>query len=197
VDGISRQLARYIDRIADRYVPRLDVWMIYRLDRFGRGGDHRAFADLGYPAVRFSESHEDYSRQHQNIRVENGVAYGDVLDGVDFPYLAKVTAANVAALASLAWAPGPPTTVRISGAGRGAATLTWQPPRDSTSVAGYRVYWRRTDSPTWDQSAYAGDVKTYTFTGRVIDNYFFGVASVGKDGNESVIVFPIPGGGGN
>jgi len=178
-------------------VPRLDVWMVYRLDRFGRGGDHRAFADLGYPAVRFSESHEDYSRQHQTIRVENGVAYGDVLEGVDFPYLAKVTAVNVASLAGLAWAPGPPATVRISGAGRGAATLTWQAPRDSGAVAGYRVYWRRTDSPTWDQSAYAGDVKTYTFTGRVIDNYFFGVASVGKDGNESVVVFPVPGGGGN
>ena len=190
VDGISRQLARYIDRQADRYVPRLDVWMVYRLDRFGRGGDHRAFADLGYPAVRFSESHEDYSRQHQNIRVENGVAYGDVLEGVDFSYLAKVTALNAASLASLAWAPGPPRSVRASGAGQGAAVLTWAPPADSANVAGYRVYWRRTDSPTWDHSAWAGTARTYSFTGRVIDNYFFGVASVGKDGNESTVVFP-------
>ena len=198
VDGISRQLARYIDRIAERYVPGLDVWMVYRLDRFGRGGDHRAFADLGYPAVRFSESHEDYSRQHQNIRVENGVAYGDVIEGVDFPYLANVTAVNVAALAGLAWAPGPPRAVRAAGAGRPAAVLTWAAPADSAALAGYRVYWRRTDAPIWDHSAFVtgGAVKTYTFTGRVIDNYFFGVASVGKDGNESTIVFPTPGAGG-
>jgi Zn-dependent M28 family amino/carboxypeptidase len=198
VDGASRQLARYVDRIAQRFVPRLDVWMIYRLDRFGRGGDHRAFADEGFPAVRLSETHEHYDRQHQNIRVENGVAYGDVLEGVDFPYLAKVTALNAAALASLAWAPGAPRNVRVTGAVRPAAVLSWQPPADSANVVGYRVYWRRTDAPTWDQAAWAGTATTHTFSGLVIDNYFFGVASVSREGHESPVVFPGAGGpGGN
>lgn len=190
VDGVSRQLARYVDRIADRYLPTLDVWLIYRLDRFGRGGHHRPFADLGYPAVRIMETHENYTRQHQDIRVEGGVAYGDVIEGVDFAYAAKLTALNAATLASLAWAPPPPDSVRIRGAVRPAATLTWRSPAPSTGVAGYRVYWRRTDSPTWDHSHWVGDATEHTFAGLVIDNYFFGVASVSSGGHESVVVFP-------
>ena len=190
VDGISRQLARFVDRMADRYVPGLDVWMIYRLDRFGRGGHHRPFADLGFPAVRIMETHENFDRQHQNIRVENGVAYGDVLEGVDFDYARKITALNAATLAALSWAPAPPRTVRLSGAGQPAAVLTWAAPEDSANVAGYRVYWRRTDSPTWDFWADAGTALRYVFTGRIVDNFFFGAASVARDGNESVVVFP-------
>jgi len=190
VDGISRQLARYVDRMADRYVPGLDVWMIYRLDRFGRGGHHRPFADLGYAAVRVMETHENFDRQHQNIRVENGVAYGDVLEGVDFAYAAKITALNAATLAGLSWAPAPPRTVRLGGAGQPAAVLTWAAPEDSANVAGYRVYWRRTDSPTWDFSRDVGLATRHVFTGYIVDNYFFGVASVSRDGNESVVVFP-------
>jgi hypothetical protein len=190
VDGISRQLARYVDRVADRYVPGLDVWMIYRLDRFGRGGHHRPFADLGYPAVRIMETHENFDRQHQNIRVENGVAYGDVLEGVDFGYAAKLTALNAATLAAQSWAPAPPRTVRLSGAGQPAAVLTWAAPEDSANVAGYRVYWRRTDSPTWDFSRDVGLATRHVFTGYIVDNYFFGVAAVARDGNESVVVFP-------
>jgi hypothetical protein len=190
VDGISRQLARYVDRIADRYVPGLDVWMIYRLDRFGRGGHHRPFADLGYPAVRIMETHENFDRQHQSIRVENGVAYGDVLEGVDFTYAAKITALNAATLAALSWAPAPPRTVRLSGAGQPAAVLSWTAPEDSANVAGYRVYWRRTDSPTWDFSRDVGLATRHAFTGYIVDNYFFGVAAVARDGNESVVVFP-------
>ncbi len=190
VDGVSRQLARYVDRTADRYVPGLDVWMIYRLDRFGRGGHHRPFADLGYPAVRIMETHENYSRQHQNVRVENGVAYGDVLEGVDFNYAAKLTALNAATLAALSWAPAPPRTVRLGGAGQPAAVLTWAAPEDSANVAGYRVYWRRTDSPTWDYSRDVGLATRHVFTGYIVDNYFFGVASVSREGDESVVVFP-------
>jgi Zn-dependent M28 family amino/carboxypeptidase len=192
VDGISRQLARYVDRVADRYLPGFDVWMIYRHDRFGRGGDHRPFADLGFPAVRLSEGHENYARQHQNIRVENGVAYGDVLEGVNFRYLARVTALNAATLAALAWAPGAPRTARLSGAVQPAARLAWEAPRDSGAVAGYRVYWRRTDSPTWDQSAWVGNRREHVFN-VTVDNYYFGVASVGADGHESPVVFPVPG----
>jgi hypothetical protein len=190
VDGISRQLARYVDRIADRYVPGLDVWMIYRLDRFGRGGHHRPFADLGYPAVRVMETHENYDRQHQNVRVENGVAYGDVLEGVDFDYARKITALDAATLAALSWAPAPPRAVRLGGAGQPAAVLTWAAPEDSADVAGYRVYRRRTDSPTWDAWEDVGLATRHVFTGYIVDNYFFGVAAVARDGNESAVVFP-------
>lgn len=190
VDGVSRQLARYVDRIADRYVPGLDVWMIYRLDRFGRGGHHRPFADLGYPAVRVMEMHENYTRQHQNIRDENGIHYGDVLEGVDFAYAAKITSLDAATLAALSWAPAPPRTVRLSGAGQPAAILAWAAPEDSSDVTGYRVYWRRTDSPTWDSSEDVGMATRHVFTGRIVDNYYFGVASLSRDGDESVVVFP-------
>lgn len=190
VDGVSRQVARYVERIQRRYLPEMDVWLIYRLDRFGRSGDHREFADLGFPAVRITEAHEDWTRQHQNVRVENGIAYGDVPEGVNFAYAARVTALNAAALASLAWAPAPPRNVRAGGAGRPSAVLTWQMPEDSAQVAGFRVYWRRTDSPRWDQWRDVGLVSTYTFTNMVLDNWFFGVASVSRDGHESPVVFP-------
>lgn len=193
VDGVSRQLARYVDRVADRYLPTLDVMMIYRLDRFGRGGHHRPFADLGYPAVRIMETNENYTRQHQNIRVEDGIAHGDVIEGVDFAYAAKLTALNAATLASLAWAPAPPRNVTIRGAVEPAARSSWEPPEDTSMLAGYRVYWRATDSPTWDRSAWVGMATEHTFHGLVIDNYFFGVAAVARDGSESVIVFPTPG----
>lgn len=190
VDGVSRQLARYVKNIADRYVPGLDVWLIYRLDRFGRGGHHKPFADLGYPAVRFMEMHENYDRQHQNVRVENGIHYGDVLEGVDFEYARKITSVDVATLAALSWAPAPPRAARLGGAVQPAAVLTWEAPEDSSDVAGYRVYWRRTDSPTWDHWEDVGLATRYVFTNRVVDNYFFGVASVSREGNESAVVFP-------
>ena len=193
VDGVSRQLARYVKNIADRYVPGLDVWLIYRLDRFGRGGHHKPFADLGYPAVRLMEMHENYTRQHQNVRVENGIHYGDVLEGVDFEYARKITAVDAATLAALSWAPAPPRAARLSGAGQPAAVLTWTAPEDSSDVAGYRVYWRRTDSPTWDHWEDVGLATRHVFTGRIVDNFFFGVASVSRDGDESTVVFPVPG----
>ncbi|MDH3292215.1 MAG: M28 family metallopeptidase [Gemmatimonadota bacterium] len=190
VDGVSRQLARYIDRIADHYLPGLDVLLVYRLDRFGRGGHHRPFADLGFPAVRIMETNEHYDRQHQDIRVENGIHYGDVLEGVDFTYAAKLTALNAATLAALAWAPRSPQEVRICGAVQASARLAWDPPAHAASVAGYRVYWRLTDSPTWDNARPVGNATAHTFEGLVVDNYFFGVASVAADGNESTVVFP-------
>lgn len=190
VDGVSRQIARYVDRIADRYVTNLDVIMIYRLDRFGRGGHHTPFADVGYPAVRIMETNENYTRQHQDIRVENGIAYGDVIAGVDFDYARKLTGLNVAVLASLSWAPSPPQNVRIGGIVQADARLAWEPPADTSNLAGYRVYWRRTDSPTWDFSRWVGETTEHTFHGLVIDNYYFGVAAVARDGNESPVAFP-------
>ncbi len=190
VDGRSRQLARYVDRVAERYVPNLDVWLIYRLDRFGRGGHHRPFADLGYPAVRIMETNENYTRQHQDLRVEGGVRYGDVLEGVDFDYARKLTALNAATLAALAWAPDAPRNVRLGGAVEASARLAWDPPADTSALAGYRAYWRRTDAPTWDHSRWLGQVREHTFIGLVVDNYFFGVAAVSRDGNESPVAFP-------
>ena len=189
VDGPSRQLARYVDRIADRYLRNLDVLMIYRLDRFGRGGHHRPFNDAGFPAVRIMETHENYTRQHQDVRVENGIAYGDVIEGVDFEYAATLTGLNVATLASLAWAPAPSNSVTIAGAVEPAARLSWSP---VAGAAGYKVYWRDTTSPTWDRWTWVGSATEATMTGLVVDNSFFGIASVSAEGNESPVAFPAP-----
>lgn len=192
VDSPSRNLARYIDRLADRYVPNLDVMMIYRLDRFGRGGHHRPFNDMGWPAVRIMETNENYNRQHQDLRSENGIEYGDVIEGVNFEYAAKLTALNAVTLASLASAPPPPANVEIEGAVSPDTTLRWAKPKgkQARNLAGYRIYWRLTTEPQWTHSVYVGDVNEHTLKNVVIDNYFFGVAAVSKDGFESPVVFP-------
>lgn len=189
LDGPSRQLARRIDRVAGTYFPNLDVLMIYRLDRFGRGGDHTPFFNRGFPAIRVTETHEDYRRQHQDLRVENGVEYGDVPDVMDFDYLATVTALNAAAIASIAWAPPSPDTVRIAGAVRPSTTLRWTPV-DAPDLLGYRIYWRRPTDPNWTSSRWVGNVTEFTLENVVIDNHFFGVAAVDGEGNESLVVFP-------
>jgi hypothetical protein len=192
VDSPSRNLARYIDWIADRYIPNLDTMVIYRLDRFGRGGHHRPFNDLGYPAVRIMETNENYNHQHQDLRTENGIEYGDTLAGVNFPYAAKLTSLNAASLASMAWAPSPPAKVSIKGAVQPSTTLSWAAldKKQNPQLAGYKIYWRYTDAPQWQYSKFVGDVTEYTLDNIVIDNYFFGVASVSKDGYESPVVFP-------
>jgi hypothetical protein len=192
LDTPSRQLARYVVRSADRYVPTLQMQMIYRLDRFGRGSDHTPFFLRGFPAVRISETHEDYDRQHQDVRVENGIEYGDVADAVDFPYATRITALNAAAAAELAWAPASPRNATIRGAVQPHTTLRWDAV-PSESLAGYRVYWRSPTSPTWDHSRWVGNVTEHTLENLVIDNYFFGVAAVSRGGHESLVVFPTPG----
>ncbi len=188
-DGASRQLARYVATIADQYVTNLDPLLIYRLDRFGRGGDHRPFNDAGFPAVRIMETHENYNRQHQDLREEDGITYGDTIDGIDFDYAAQLTRVNVAALASLASAPPSPTNVAIGGAVQPSTTLRWDTVEDE-SLAGYRIYWRPTDESRWTRSRFVGDVTEHTLENIVIDNYLFGVAAVGADGHESPVVFP-------
>ena len=189
VDGISRQLARYGDPQTITYMPEMNPMLIYRLDRFGRGGHHRPFNDLGYAGIRIMETNENYHRQHQDIRVENGIKYGDVIEGVNFDYAKKLTAVNAITMAGIAWAPPTPANVGIGGAVQPATKLTWDAlPADK--VAGYKIYWRDTTSPTWDYSRFVGNVSTFTLEGIVIDNYNFGVAAVDKSGNESVIVFP-------
>lgn len=196
VDSPSRNLARYVDRLADQYIPNLDVMMVYRLDRFRRGGHHRPFNDVGIPGVRIMETHENYNRQHQDLRTENGIEYGDVLSGVDFDYARKLTSLNVVALASMAAAPPFPAGIEIEGAVSPSTTLKWSRPegRAARNLAGYRVYWRLTDAPQWTHSIYVGDVVEFTLENIVIDNYYFGVASVAKDGAESPVVFPGPAG---
>jgi hypothetical protein len=196
VDSPSRNLARYIDHMAEQYMPNLDVMMIYRLDRFRRGGHHRPFNDVGYPAVRIMEAHEHYHRQHQDLREENGVVYGDTLEGVDYHFAAKATGLNIIALAGLAAAPPPPAQVSVEGAVSPDTILRWRKPagRAAENLAGYRVHWRLTTSPVWSNSRWAGDVETFTLKNVVIDNYFFGVSAVAKDGSESPVVFPGPNG---
>ena len=187
VDGISRQLARYVHKTTEKYMPEMDPMMVYRLDRFGRGGHHRPFNDAGFAGIRIMEAHENYTQQHQDIRVENGIEYGDTFEHVNFPYAKKLTAVNAINLASLAWAPPSPKNVGIGGIVEPSAKLKWD---KVEGAKGYKIYWRDTTSPTWDHSRYVGDVSEFTLDGIVIDNYFFGVASVGENGFESIVVFP-------
>lgn len=187
VDGVSRQLARYVHKTTQTYMPEMNPMMIYRLDRFGRGGHHRPFNDAGYAGIRIMEAHENYTQQHQDIRVEDGIAYGDVLEHVNFGYAAKLTAVNAINMASLAWAPPAPKEVKIGGIVEPSAKFQWS---KVEGAKGYKIYWRDTTSPTWDHSRYVGDVTEFVLEGIVIDNYFFGVSAVGANGFESVVVFP-------
>jgi len=191
VDSPSRNIGRYVDEMADRYIPNLDIMMIYRMDRFGRGGHHRPFNEAGFPAVRIMETNENYNQQHQDIRVEDGIAYGDVIEHVDFDYAAKLTALNAVTLAAMASAPAPPANVTIEGAVRPSTTLNWEKVPGAT---GYRVHWRLTTSPTWDYHRDVGDVDSFTLENLVIDNHFFGVSSLSTDGIQSPVVFPGPAG---
>ena len=189
VDGVSRQLARYVNKTTQTYMPEMNPMMVYRLDRFGRGGHHRPFNDLGFAGIRIMEAHENYDQQHQDIRTENGIDYGDVIEHVNFDYAAKLTAVNAINMASLAWAPPAPAKVEIGGIVEPSTKLRWEK-ATGDNVAGYKIYWRDTTSPTWDHSRYVGDVNQFTLEGIVIDNFYFGVATVGKNGHESVVVFP-------
>ena len=189
VDGPSRQLARYVDRLTDEYMTNLDAIMIYRLDRFGRGGHHRPFNDAGFPGVRIMETHENYNRQHQDLRTEDGIEYGDVLEGVNFEYAAKLTAVNCLTLASLAMAPEAPKNLGVGGAVQPSTKLQWDA-SDDEDIVGYKVYWRDTTSPTWDYSRFVGNVNEFVLENIVIDNFLFGVAAVSSNGSESLIAFP-------
>lgn len=196
VDSPSRNLARYIHVMGEQYIDNLDVMMIYRLDRFGRGGHHRPFNDVGFPAVRIMETNENYIWQHQDIRTEDGIEYGDVIEHVDFDYAAKLTALNVVSLAGMANAPVPPSGVEVEGAVQPSTTLSWDDldPGQNPQLDGYKIYWRLTTSPVWTHGRLTGDVSEYTLENIVIDNYFFGVASVSEEGYESPVVFPGPNG---
>jgi hypothetical protein len=220
-DSPSRNISRFLDGLAER-IPELgiDVMQIWRNDRFGRGGDHTEFLNAGFPAVRFSVAVENYNWQHQDLRVEKGVEYGDTIDKMDFPYLAKVTKLNVAALAWLASAPPPPEPT-VEGAVSTDTTVTWNP----RQADGFNIRWRRTDSNQWQQAlhvphekcppvehamnpaAYApdkdGNIPLHVWKQAPckiilphirVDDWVFGVSSVSKDGFESPVASAVPGG---
>ena len=193
-DSASRQLARFIKETGEAFVPRMKVMLIYRRDRYGRGGDHIPFLERGYPAVRFTEVNEEFRHQHQNIRVENGIQFGDLPEFVDFEYVANVARINAASLAALAWAPARPKGVNILSQRLSNDTeLRWEANKEP-ELAGYEVVWRETSEPLWTNSRPVGNVTRVTMTGMSKDNYFFGVRAVDKDGNRSPVSFPKPAG---
>jgi Zn-dependent M28 family amino/carboxypeptidase len=187
VDSPSRNVARYMASLADRYLDGFHVRMVYRTDRFGRGGDQTEFLAQGFPAVRVTESHEDYRHQHQDVRTENGVFYGDTIEYVDFDYLANVTRLNAITLASLANAPAPPAGVDTKGEVAYDTTVSWQA---VPGAARYVAWWRDTTAPQWQHARDAGNATSIVLKGVNIDDWFFGVSSVSADGWESPVVFP-------
>jgi hypothetical protein len=187
VDSPSRNLARYMQALAEQYLDNFHVRMVYRTDRWGRSGDQVPFLEQGFPAVRLSESNEDYARQHQNVRIENGVHYGDVIAGVDFDYLANVTRLDAVTMASLAMAPPPPSQLSVQGAVAYDTTLSWQA---SPAAAGYNAWWRETTASQWQHVQKAGDADSVVLKNIILDDYYFGVSAVSKDGWESPVEFP-------
>ncbi|HEX6915973.1 MAG TPA: M28 family metallopeptidase [Chitinophagaceae bacterium] len=187
-DGKARQLARYVKEIGERYVDQLEVVMIYRNDRFLRGGDHTPFVQRGFAAVRVTEMNENYEHQHQDIRTENGVRYGDLAEFMDFEYLRKNTAMNVSVLANLASAPGMPADVKVETRNlTNSTTLNWSPPA-AGKAKGYYVLVRETTSPVWQRKYFTTETRfTLPYSK---DNYFFAVQSVSESGNESIPVVP-------
>jgi len=187
VDSPSRNLARFMQSLAEQVLDGFRVRVVYRTDRYGRGGDQTEFLAQGFPAVRVTESHEDYTHQHQDIRNENGVQYGDTIEHVDFDYLANVTRLDAITMAALAKAPAPPQGVDIQGEVAYDTTVSWQP---VAGAARYRVWWRETTAPQWQQSRDAGNATSLKLAGINIDDYYFGVSAVSADGWESPVVFP-------
>ncbi|HET6972456.1 MAG TPA: M28 family metallopeptidase [Pyrinomonadaceae bacterium] len=191
-DSASRQLARFIKETGDAFVPQFKVTMIYRRDRYGRGGDHIPFLERGYPAVRFTEVNEEFRHQHQNVRVENGVQFGDLPEFVDFGYVVNVARVNAASLAALAWAPSRPAGVTIVAQRLSNDTeLRWDANKEP-DLAGYEIVWRETTEAVWTDSKPVGNVTSFTMKGMSKDNYFFGVRSIDKDGNKSPVSYPRP-----
>jgi Zn-dependent M28 family amino/carboxypeptidase len=190
-DGKARQLARYVKETGERYVDNLEVVMVYRNDRFLRGGDHSPYVQRGYAAVRITEMNENYYHQHQDVRMENGIQYGDLPEFMDFEYLRKNTCLNLSNLANLAKSPSMPQDVKVEVRRLTNFTnLTWKAPKTG-KVKGYYVLMRETTSAFWQKKFFTTDSKMELPYSK--DNYFFAVQSVSEDGNESLAVIPMPG----
>jgi hypothetical protein len=190
-DSPSRQLARYIKETAERYVDQLDVKLVYRRDRFLRGGDQTSFQLQGFTAVRFTEMNEDFTHQHQDLRTENGIQYGDLPEFADYNYIQKVARMNLSVLANLASATASPANVVVTTSGlTNNTTLKWEAPKIGKKPAGYYILMRETISPYWEKKFFvAGNETTLDYSK---DNYFFAVQSVDADGHESLPVYPKP-----
>lgn len=190
-DSITRQLARHVKETGERYVPNFKVDIIYRRDRYLRGGDHSPFLDAGYAAVRFTEPNEDFKHQHQDLRTENGVKIGDLPEFVDPDYVAQVARVNAASLASLALAPAAPQEVKVKTAALDNGTdLVWKANAEP-DLAGYRIVWRETTAPLWQGARFVGNV-TSARVDMSKDNVLYGVQAVDKDGNVSPATYPLP-----
>ena len=190
-DSPARELARFVVEVAENDVTQMNIPVIYRLDRYLRGGDHASFLKAGYAACRFTEPNEDFKHQHQNTRVENGSQYGDLIEFVDFEYTARVGKVNAAALWSLASAPPPPMNVTLNTTIlSNKSQFSWIS-SNSTLLAGYEVVWRPTDAPFWTHQIPVGMVETTTVS-LSKDNVNFGIRAVGKNGYKSPAVFPFP-----
>lgn len=191
-DSSSRQLARFIKDVGDLYVSDARVQLIYRRDRYGRGGDHIPFLERGFAAVRITEPNEDYRHQHQNVRTENGIAYGDLPEFIDYGYIATVACVNAASLAMLALAPARPKNVGIvTGQLVNDTEMRWTA-NTEPDLAGYEIVWRETSAPLWTNSRAVGNVTSFTMRGMSKDNYFFGVRAVDRQGNRSPVSYPLP-----
>jgi Zn-dependent M28 family amino/carboxypeptidase len=190
-DTPPRELGRFLTEVATRDVTGMDVRLIYRLDRFLRAGDHLSFLQQGYPAVRFTEPHENFDHEHQDVRVENGVQFGDLPEFVDYDYVAGVARVNAAGLWSLANAPGTPRGVKVDVTHlTNDSTLTWTV---DPAAADYEVVWRPTVEPVWTHAVSVGTTGTATLTEFSKDNVLLGVRAIGSDGKRSPAAFPLPG----
>ena len=189
-DGNARQLARYINEVGERYVENLEIVMVYRNDRFLRGGDHTPYVQRGFAAVRFTEMNENYYHQHQDVRVENNIQYGDLPEFMDFEYLRKNTAVNLANLANLAKAPSKPEEVKVEVKKLSNSTsLQWKVPKTG-KTKGYYVLIRETTSAVWQKKFFTENTEIKLPFSK--DNYFFAVQSITESGNESLPVVPLP-----
>ncbi len=187
-DGKSRQLARYVKEVGERYIDNLEVVMVYRNDRFLRGGDHTPYVQRGFAAVRITEMNENYTRQHQDVRMENGILYGDLEEHIDYEYLRKNTGLNLVNLANLAKAPSMPDSVKMDVKKLSNSTyLYWKAPR-SGKIKGYYVLVRETTSASWQKKIFTAETEMRLPFSK--DNYFFAVQSVNETGNESLPVVP-------
>jgi hypothetical protein len=192
-DSAARQLGRYVVEISAEYSPKFKPMLIYRRDRYGRGGDHIPFLENGFAAVRFTETHEDYTHQHQSVKMVDGKQYGDLPEFVDYGYVANAARINLITLANLALAPAKPKGVTmLTGGLTNDTSLKWDANTDA-DLAGYEIVWRDTTAPLWTDSKWVGNVTTYTFKEMSKDNYFFGVRAVDKTGHKSPVVYPRPG----
>lgn len=191
-DSPARELARFVYEVASNEYTEMNVSVIYRLDRYLRGGDHRPFLEAGYAACRFTEPNEDYKHQHQDVRLEDGVQYGDLPQFCDYDFISRVGKVNAAALWSLANAPGQPRDVFVNTTALdNNSRFVWNPPLGAIDMAGYEVVWRPTNAPFWTHSMPVGNVSTVTVD-LSKDNVIFGIRSVGANGYKSPAVFPFP-----